>query len=226
MQRLLIVDGQQLFTEGFKYLLRNSDPEENWEIIAAHSAAEAANRISSCPGISLIIIADLLPDSSVEDFVNQHHLRSLAIPFVLLTQFNDWHATPRAISMGAAGQLSKAMKPEELVVAIRSIMEKSTYFPPLGSKAQKADSQQLEAATQVDIKLKLTPKQINVLSLLAEGLSNKQISQRMNITEHTVKSHLSSLFKVFKAKNRTETVLAAQGFLATLDIGCESEGLP
>ncbi|MBF0560517.1 MAG: response regulator transcription factor [Alphaproteobacteria bacterium] len=107
-----------------------------------------------------------------------------------------------AIRLGANGFVSKAENPELLMAALKLVLCGGTYVPPAFV------SQSATGTPASDIKV--TGRQREVLSLMAEGLPNKEIAYRLNLTEGTVKLHVAAVLKCLNATNRTQAVGAAR----------------
>ena len=115
----------------------------------------------------------------------------------------------RAIAHGASGYIPKSVPVETIVGAVQTVLGGDVWLPP-----GEADA----AARVAD----LTPQQFRVLTMIAEGLLNKQIADRLDIQERTVKAHLSVIFEKLGARNRTQ----AGVILRELEIGDPSRQAP
>ena len=137
--------------------------------------------------------------------------RGVRVPVVIISGVSDLRAVRNAYDNGAAGFFSKSLPSVELVNGLKNVMAGKRYFPDLGAM----DEQALAARTGARFSGSTTgrrpgEKQLQVLRLMAEGNSNKQISQIVGISEATVKYHTSQLFKLLSVKNRTSCVREAQ----------------
>jgi DNA-binding NarL/FixJ family response regulator len=112
-----------------------------------------------------------------------------------------------ALGAGAAGYLLKDATPDELIAAVRAVMEGGA---PLDPKAARVLLDAQRAAKQAP---RLSGREKEVLDLLATGLANKQIARRLGITERTVKAHLTSVFQSLGVTDRTQAALWAQEHL-------------
>jgi DNA-binding NarL/FixJ family response regulator len=119
---------------------------------------------------------------------------------VILTTFADRARITRALDAGAAGYLLKDAEPSELIDGIRAAAAGSTPVSPRVAT---------RLATPVDdpVPSSLTPREREVLALVAEGLANKQIARRLGIAEKTVKAHLTRVFAALDVTDRTQAAL-------------------
>jgi len=123
----------------------------------------------------------------------------------------------KAIAQGAAGFLSKSAEPSEIARAIEVVTMGDIYIPPQCG----VNLESLEDSNDSDISQlmsQLTPQQFKVAIMLAEGLLNKQIAFELNVTEATVKAHVTEIFRKLGVSSRTQAVLA----ISQLDIPAPS----
>ena len=124
-------------------------------------------------------------------------------PFLLLVSTDEqaaeaWHAGARAI-------LSRAFAPEELFASIKTVVRGLVVFDPRVTGALLPSPPR----QTTDLVSELTPRELEVVQLLAEGLTNKAISARLDISEHTVKFHVNAILGKLNAQSRTEAVVTA-----------------
>lgn len=117
----------------------------------------------------------------------------------------------RAIDYGACGFLPKSAPVETIARALRQVLAGEIWLPEAVAGHCGGGSPELAVA---DVVASLTPQQFRVATMLAEGLLNKQIAYEMNVTEATVKAHLTALFRKLNVSSRTQAVLA----LGSLDV--------
>jgi len=198
---ILIIDDHPLFREGLQFLL--SDLSEGLVF----------NGVSGVTGISNEAIdeADLiLLDLHT---VDSHGLQSLSSvrnrnppgTIVVISSDDDIDLIRDCIKCGAAGFIPKTSEPAVLVAALRLILAGGIYLPPTcatdGTGSESAEFNIYETTG-------LTRRQLHALLLVAKGKANKSIAEIMNISEGTVKLHLSAAFKTLGVRNRTEAVFA------------------
>ncbi len=135
------------------------------------------------------------------------------IPVLMISANDSDDIIAKAIRNGAAGFISKSAEPEEISRAIDAIFEGDIYLPPQCN----VDLDALDDSHQDDIAslmAQLTPQQFKVATMLAEGLLNKQIAYELNVTEATIKAHVTEIFRKLGVSSRTQAVLA----ISQLDI--------
>ena len=138
-----------------------------------------------------------------------------AVAVVLVSANEDPHPVRRALDHGAAGYIPKSAGLDELREAIRTVLACEQWLPPaLRGAVTRTQSSPADADLAARL-ASLTPQQFRVLTLVAEGLLNKQIADRLDIQERTVKAHLSVIFEKLGARNRTQ----AGVILRELEIG-------
>lgn len=133
------------------------------------------------------------------------HLRSHhpAVPVIVISAADDPPVIRRALSFGAAGFLSKSAPLEAIGDAIRSVLAGDTVFP---DNTEEDDEDNALAAKLES----LTPQQFRVLMMLADGLLNKQIAYELNVSEATVKAHMTAIMRKLGIFSRTQAALIAQ----------------
>jgi two-component system response regulator DevR len=130
---------------------------------------------------------------------------------LILTSFSDDEALFEAIMAGAAGYVLKQIRSSDLVVAIRRVASGQNLLDPA------VTAQVLErlrrGSDEDEVIARLTPQEHEVLVLLAEGLTNRQIATRMYLAEKTVKNYVTSLLTKMRMTRRTEAAVYAAGHL-------------
>ncbi len=198
---ILVVDDHPLFREGLQLLL--SDLSDGLEF----SGASGVNAISD----EMLNNADLiLLDLNTAD---SRGLQSLSIvggrnpkgSIVVVSSDDDYELIRDCIECGAAGFIPKSSEPSVLVAALKLILAGGIYLPPSCAN----DSLDYRGSEKdVYESSGLTRRQLHALLLVARGKANKSIADIMNISEGTVKLHLSAAFKTLGVRNRTEAVFA------------------
>jgi DNA-binding NarL/FixJ family response regulator len=193
--KLLVVEDHPVYLEGLSYILKKLS--EQVILTCVNSKHEAQALLAESQDYDLVLLDLGLPDGggvSILRFLSHH---KIFVPAIILSASEDDRDVQRAINAGASGYISKASGSDEILGAIKKIMSGERYLP---------DFYNDHDLTGLP---KLTPRQKEVLKLVAEGLPNKRICQRLNLTEHTVKSHMKMLFSALNVHNRTECVRVA-----------------
>ena len=132
---------------------------------------------------------------------------STAADVLVLTSFSDHARIDAAVEAGAVGYLLKDAEPDQLLDGIRAVARGESPLDPRGARRllTRAAGSGREAAP-----VELSPREAEVLRLVVAGLLNKQIAQRLGITERTVKAHLTSAYQRIGVADRTQAALWAQ----------------
>ena len=130
---------------------------------------------------------------------------------LVLTSFSDFARIDAAIEAGAVGYLLKDAEPEVLLDGIRAVARGGSPLDPRAARRLLSRRSTAAAAESEDVEVSaLSPREAEVLRLVVEGLLNKQIAQRLGITERTVKAHLTSAYQRIGVADRTQAALWAQ----------------
>jgi DNA-binding NarL/FixJ family response regulator len=213
MTSLLIADDHPLFRAALRLAASESLPDCVVREAADLPGALAA--LAAEPDIDLVLLDLHMPGS--------HGLSGLAalrgqhpgVAVLVVSAHDEPHVVRRAIDHGAAGFISKSASPAEIGAAIRQVLDCGGWLPPALADAVAALATD-PADTDLACRLaRLTEQQSRVLALLAEGLLNKQIADRLSIQERTVKAHVTAIFEKLGVRNRTQASMA----LKSLELG-------
>jgi DNA-binding NarL/FixJ family response regulator len=197
--------------------------EDEVEVSPAATYPEALTAIASNPTFDLILVEwNLLPmteGSSVADVVS----RAGNTPVVIVSEVDSRDVVAQATAAGAAGFLSKSSPISSMQDALRIVLGGGAFFPvdgqrtvgPAEATAPQHNADALSDADRARINL-LTNRQRDVLALVGEGRSNKDIAEVLGISEGTVKVHVGAILKALGTANRTQAALIA------IDVGIAS----
>jgi DNA-binding NarL/FixJ family response regulator len=212
--RILVVDDHALIRIGLRHTLAAlNDP--TLEIVEAASCHEALALADSAGPIDLILLDLNLPDVSGLEGIDQFSGAHPDVPLLALSCIDD-SATIRAVlQRGAAGYIPKTCLNQVLVSALRLVMAGGIYVPPdavlrpgdgLSERHGGIAAKASEPVTADG--LGLTERQAEVMGLLAEGRSNKEIARALNLAATTVKAHVGAVLRALKVQSRTQAILA------------------
>ena len=208
--KVLLVDDHALFREGLKFLLRSLDAA--LEVMEAGNCAKALE-LAAAAVFDLVLLDLKMP--GIEGLDALAALRSAipAVPLVVLSGVDDPAVVRAAIECGAMGFIPKSSTPEVMIQALRLVLAHGVYLPPTvlasgGPGATSASAAPKSNGRQAVLS-GLTPRQMDVLRCVIQGKSNKIIARELDVSEGTVKAHLSSVLRALDARNRTEAVYAA-----------------
>ncbi|HEY0914555.1 MAG TPA: response regulator transcription factor [Solimonas sp.] len=202
--KILLVDDHELFREGIKLLLANL--AEDVVFAEAPSCAAALAHPSGSP-LDVILLDFHLPGTQGFEALRalRAHFEQPAI--VVLSAEENPALIVQAIDEGAAGFIPKTSSHAVMMAALRLVLAGGTYLPPhalLGAASPTTTTQQ-----PGDPLAELTPRQVETLRLAMQGKANKVIAREMDVSEATVKAHLSASFRALGVRNRTEAVFTA-----------------
>ncbi|MEW6163974.1 MAG: response regulator transcription factor [Pseudomonadota bacterium] len=206
--RILVIEDHALVREGLLLALRVL--EENGvpaEVQGARDADEATQMLGVNDDFDLILLDLMLPGTSGMAFLGVIRKRHPHIPVVILSALDDSDTVMKAMRHGAAGFVSKASPTDVLLGALREVLAGEIWLPP---EYRDQTVKRRRNRTVAD-RFGLTKSQSRVLELLAEGKTNREIAAMLDVTEGTVKIHVSAIFKAMNVSNRSQALLMAQG---------------
>jgi two-component system, NarL family, response regulator len=202
--RVLIVDDHPVVRAGLASLLRK---ETVLKVVgSAHSAEEALAMLDRAV-IDLMLLDLRMPKISGIDMLHLLKSRSNAPAVVILSSYEYEDEIYRAVKAGAGGYLSKNASRAEIVCAVTTVSAGGKYFP----EAIAARIAERESRSS------LSPREIEILEMVAKGLTNKEIGQALEISHFTVRNHINHICAKLDAGDRTEaaTVALQQGVIDT-----------
>lgn len=207
--RILLIDDHDLFREGLKYLLHVLDDKVQY--YEAGSLNDALRLADEAP-FDLVLLDYYMPGVNGMEALDKCREIFESATLVVVSGEEDPRIIRQTIDQGASGYIPKSSSRESLVEALRLVLSGGIYLPgsalkPL-SQLQALDQLQ-QIAVQSDVMIaQLSRRQFEVLMKAVQGKSNKTIARELEISDHTVKAHLSVAFRVLGVQNRTEAVYA------------------
>ena len=202
--RVFVVDDHEVLRRGVAALVK-SDPE--LELVG--EAASFAEAVALVPPVNpdVAVLDVRLPDGNGVELCRE--LRSLRpeLRCLMLTSFDDHEALMDAILAGAAGFVLKGVVGDELVSALRTVGSGGTLLSPKKTEAMLAWLRREQE--RADPLRELTSREREVLELIGEGLTNREISQRMYLAEKTIKNYVSQLLSKLAMRHRSEAAVLA-----------------
>jgi DNA-binding NarL/FixJ family response regulator len=202
---VLLADDQTLFREGFKRLL--VDLGQIVEVIEAEDLPTALVHLEQQPKFDIIVLDWGIP--GMNGLAGLPRLRQSApeTPIVVLSASIRWQDAKSALSAGAAGYVPKTSSAQVLLGALKLILAGGIYLPPLLLDTNDTEE---NVRTSADAAAAgLTRRQLEVLVLLSDGKTNRQIAEQLGLSEGTVKLHVAAVFKALKVHSRTQAVMLA-----------------
>ncbi|WP_321573727.1 response regulator transcription factor [Nocardioides sp. Kera G14] len=202
--RVFLVDDHEIVRRGVKSLLES---EGDIEVVGeADTAAGALPAILAAKPDVCVLDANL-PDGSGIDVCREVRASNPDIKALILTSYDDDNAISAAILAGAAGFVLKQIEGNSLVSGVRLIASGHSLIDPAVA-ARVVQQVQFHRRT-LDLMADLTPQQSKILFLIAEGLTNRQIAERLFLAEKTVKNHVTGLLARLGVQHRTQAAVLA-----------------
>ncbi len=206
--RILVIEDHALVREGLLLALKDLDDDgAPAEILGAADATEATQLLTANDEFDLLLLDLMLPGTGGMAFLGVIRKLHPHIPVVILSAQDDADTVMKSIRQGAAGFVSKASPTDMLLDALREVLAGEIWLPP---EYREITSKRRRAKTAAE-RFALTKGQARVLELLAEGKTNRDIAELLEVTEGTVKIHVSAIFKAMNVTNRSQALLLAQG---------------
>jgi len=202
--RVFLVDDHEIVRRGVRTMI---EVEPDIEVVGeADSAATALPQIlATVPDVC--VLDAHLPDGSGIDLCREMRSADPSIKGLVLTSYDDDEAITSAILAGAAGYVLKQIEGNGLLSGIRLVATGHTLIDPVVAARVVQQVQFHRKAT--DVLQELTPQQSKILFLIAEGLTNRQIAERLFLAEKTVKNHVTGLLARLGVEHRTQAALLA-----------------
>jgi DNA-binding NarL/FixJ family response regulator len=205
--KLLLVDDQPLIRRGLKALFKT---EPSVEVIA--EAENGYGAIEACElALPDVVLMDIrMPQMDGVVATGQLKIKFPTVKVLILTTFDDRDYVTQALHQGAAGYLLKDTPLEELIQAIHLVHKGYTQLAP--GLAQKLLETVPSSVGPPPLPApELTPREWEILTLIAQGASNREIAQRLYISEKTVKNHITSLLGRLELRDRTQAAIWFHG---------------
>jgi DNA-binding NarL/FixJ family response regulator len=201
MIRVLLAEDHAVVRTGLLQLLGDV---EDVEVVGAATGGKEAVALAAAERPDVVLMDLEMPDIDGIEATRRIRSADPDVNVVVLTAFSDRQRILGAIDAGAVGYLLKDAAPEELIRGLEAAARGESPLAPKAAQALVA----ARAAEQTDPEL--TPREREVLALLADGLPNKLIARRLDISEKTVKAHLTNIFQRIGVTDRTQAALWAQ----------------
>jgi RNA polymerase sigma factor (sigma-70 family) len=205
MIRILLVDDQGIIREGLRSLL---ETKTDLTILGEAENGKAAVELALALNPDVVLMDVRMPIMDGVAATRTLTEQAPHIKVLVLTTFDDDEYVTKALRCGAKGYLLKDTPSAELADAIRAIHRGYTQFGPgLVEKAFSSGSASTEEPPEAFTQL--TPREQEVLQLIAKGCSNREIAQQLYISERTVKNHVNSLLRRLNLRDRTQVAILA-----------------
>ncbi|MCA1983186.1 response regulator [Nocardioides nematodiphilus] len=202
--RVFLVDDHEIVRRGVRSML---EAEGDIQVVGEAGTARDALPAILALAPDVCVLDAQLPDGSGIDICRQMREANPDIKGLILTSYDDEQAITSAILAGAAGYVLKQIEGNSLVSGIRLVASGHTLIDPV--IASRVVQQVQFHRRAFDVLSELTPQQSKILFLIAEGLTNRQIAERLFLAEKTVKNHVTGLLARLGVQHRTQAAVLA-----------------
>lgn len=205
--KVLLIDDHALFRMGLVELLER----RGIEVVAALGDCEQGMQQVADAAPDVVLLDMRMPQMSGLQVLQSLRSRGAAMPIVMLTTSRDESDVIQSLQGGANGYLLKDMEPDDLITALNDIMQgHAVVAPELATVLARAVKGEPPASASQHKSLgDLTPREHEILCLLAEGQSNKVIARNLGITDGTVKLHVKAILRKLEVHSRVEAAVIA-----------------
>lgn len=202
--KLVIADDHSMIREGLRQLL---ELDENLKVVAeASDGNEALEKLDEY-NVDVLLLDINMPNMNGLETLKQIKLNNINVKVLILTIHNEIDYLIKAVEIGCDGYVLKDSDSNLLKKAIYTVYEGEKFVQPSLTPMLNAG---LASKVEIDGKLnELTRREVEVLKLIAEGLFNKEIASKLDISERTVKNHVSNIFKKIDVSDRTQAAVFA-----------------
>jgi len=199
--KLLVVDDHPVLREGLVALLRQLGPDA--VVLEAGDAQTALRLVEEQQDLDVVILDLVMPGMNGLSALPEFGRSRPDLPVIVLSSSEEPRDARKALAQGALGYVPKSASQHTLISAIKLVLQGEIYVPPLvlnemGARVGSTPSRVQDGGSN------LTPRQIEVLRRLSEGQPNKVIAHELNLSEKTVKAHITAIFKALNVVNRTQ----------------------
>ena len=200
--KFVIADDHPLFRGALKQALSGLD--EQAQVLEAGDFDATRAIVAANDDLDLILLDLSMPGvSGLSGLVTLRGLQA-GVPVVVVSARDDRETVRRALSLGASGFISKSSNLEQLRNAIRVVLDGGVWAPDELELGVERDQEISELIERLQT---LTPQQTRVLTMIAEGLLNKQIAYELSVSEATIKAHVSAILQKLGVDSRTQAVI-------------------
>ncbi|MEM8843938.1 MAG: response regulator transcription factor [Pseudomonadota bacterium] len=214
LSRIIIADDHALVRGGLAQLIRLID--DNVEIIETNDLDETIRLLeSSVQSVNLLMMDLVMPGMDDSNAISKISKKFPSIPIIVVSVRENISSIRNALSAGAMGYIPKSSSPEVMISALKLVLSGGVYVPPHILTENFSDNNEIQQFTLENnlsnnksslLSNYLTERQLEVLALMSEGKSNKDIADELGLTIGTIKMHSSRIFKALNVQNRTEAV--------------------
>lgn len=203
MKRFLVADDHPLFREAIIGALQGRFSD--LIVAEADSITSMMIELKASPEFDLVLLDLTMPGGDLFNGLQVLKDNYPDMPVIVVSATENVEVIAQAMSFGASGFVPKSTPTSDIVEALLAVLDGNTWVPEaIREQLQEVDENVTEMVRQFK---ELTPKQMQVLRFVRAGMMNKQIAHEMNVTEATVKAHISAILKKLNINTRTQAVL-------------------
>jgi len=205
--RILIADDHSMVRQGLKQIL---ELEEDISVIALATNGNEAVKLAKEHRPDIILMDINMPGTNGLQAIGELKLEKFPSKIIVLTIHEDREYLFKTLQMGAEGYVLKDAEPSVLIDAIRNVFRGQSFIQSNMTKELVREFNRVTLHEKgKHEENSLTPREIEVLQLIAEGMINKEIAKQLYISEKTVKNHVSNIFKKLNVSDRTQAAIYA-----------------
>jgi two-component system NarL family response regulator len=205
--KIMVVDDHALVRRGMTYVVKEGFPDAT--VTEAESSATALDLLHADADVDLMLVDVRMPDLDGLELLRAVKAEWPGIPVIMLSTYENAPYVKRALADGAAGYLLKEATPEDLSQAINVAMSGSGNVLSPRVIQNLFEDQESHGRNGSRNEYSLTQREHDILALLSEGRSNREIAQALFLSEKTVKAHLAAIFRKLGVTNRTQAAMMA-----------------
>ncbi|MGG8408086.1 response regulator [Streptomyces sp. 12297] len=204
---VLLVDDHPMFLEGLRGTLL---PQEGFHVVGEASTAEEAAALSAGTRPQVVVLDLGLPDASGIELTRRLLSDRPDARVLVLSMSDDDDNVLAAMRAGAGGYLVKGADRAEILAAVRTVAAGGAVFGPRVAARLQSFFDSLAAAPGRQAFPDLTPRELEILDLLARGLEYRQIARRLTISDKTVRNHVTNIFTKLQVNDRAQAIVRAR----------------
>lgn len=200
--KILLVDDHEMFRDGISMLLTKAHPE--FDILQAQDLPQALQQLRDNSDIEMIFLDLHLQESSPHENIKSIKSRYPKTPITIISGEERPEFIRNILNYGVKAYVPKSIENNQFIDAVRKVLAGKEYLPPgVAAEIKRSEDEGIPSFDS------LTDRQKQVLALMAQGISNQEIAERLNISGNTITVHVKNILKILNAANRTEA-----GFIA------------
>ncbi|MDH3716549.1 MAG: response regulator transcription factor [Planctomycetota bacterium] len=201
--RILIADDHEVVRRGLRRMLADTEVEVVGEAVDGHQATEMASNLD----LDLVLLDVRMPEGGGLRVLGGLQENNPSLPVLMFSGYDNPNFVARSVALGARGYVLKSVSREQLLSAIRTAAAGKMLWRR--EELRRASGALASPRLPVDVEIPLTDRESQVLQLLAQGLTNKEIAKNLKISYETVKEHVQHILRKLGVTDRTQAAIWA-----------------